>query len=142
MIPSPMIPSPVIRSPGSHRPDPIARDPIARAQSRLSEKRYQDGHQQVTGLIERMREKRRRLFDRLWIASIALTALSVVALAVELIQGMQSPDPNQVATRPLNKNTLANKNAERNRQESRCRAPSRAKDFCVARAVRINRCGP
>src|SRR5258707_10887128 len=57
-----------------------------------------------------MREKRRRLFGRLWVASIALTALSIVALAVELIQGMQSPVPTRIATRSSKKNDTANKN--------------------------------
>src|SRR5258708_39126302 len=42
-------------------PQAVALDPIAKTQ--LSKKRYQDGHQQVTGLIERLREKRRRLVD-------------------------------------------------------------------------------
>lgn len=59
--------------------------------SKLSQKRYHDGRQQVTGMLERMRENRRKLFDRLWVASIAVTALSVVVLAVEIIQGIQSP---------------------------------------------------
>lgn len=87
-------PSPEPRSP---RQAVVACDPTAGVKAQVSEKRYQDGHQQVTGMIERMREKRRRLFDRLWVASIALTALSIVALAVELIQGLQSPVPVRVA---------------------------------------------
>ena len=69
----------------------IADDPVARARARLSERRFQAGQQQVTGLIEGLRDRRRKLFDRLWMASIALTALSIVALAVELIQGTHSP---------------------------------------------------
>ena len=87
-----------------------AYDPTARVKAQLSEKRYQDGHQQVTGLIERLREKRRRLFDRLWIASIALTALSIVALAVELIQGMQSPVPTRIAARGSKRSGAADTN--------------------------------
>ena len=74
---------------------PTARAPAQSTRTQLSEKRYQDGHQQVTGMIERMRERRRKLLGRLWVASIALTALSIVALAIELIQGVQSP----IATR-------------------------------------------
>jgi hypothetical protein len=63
-----------------------AHDPIAAARARLSEKRFLEGHRQVTGLIQDFRDRRRRLFQRLWAASIVLTALSVVALAVELAQ--------------------------------------------------------
>jgi hypothetical protein len=61
------------------------RNPIDAARAKLSEKRYRDGHQHVTDMIEGLRDKRRRLFKRLWTASVVLTALSVVALAVELI---------------------------------------------------------
>jgi hypothetical protein len=65
---------------------PVApRNPIEAARNKLSEKRYRDGHQHVTEMIEGLRDKRRRLFKRLWTASVVLTALSVVALAVELI---------------------------------------------------------
>lgn len=67
------------------------------SQARSSEKRYQEGHEQVTGIIERVRKRRRKLFNRLWVASIALTAISIMALAVELIQGMQSPATTRVA---------------------------------------------
>jgi hypothetical protein len=77
----------------------VTYDPTARARAQLSERRYQNGHQQVTGMIERMRVRRRKLLDRLWVGSIALTALSIVALAVELIQGMQSPIATRVASR-------------------------------------------
>jgi len=61
-------------------------DAITAARAKLSEKRFLEGHRQVTGLIEDFRNRRRRLFQRLWAASIVLTALSVVALAVELVQ--------------------------------------------------------
>ena len=91
-----------------------AYDPTARAKAQLSEKRYQDGHQQVTSLIDRLREKRRRLFDRLWVASIALTALSIVALAVELIQSMQTPVPVRVATVPFKKNDTGKNDTGKN----------------------------
>jgi len=37
-------------------------------------------------MIEGLRDKRQRLFRRLWTASVLLTAISVVALAVELLQ--------------------------------------------------------
>jgi hypothetical protein len=67
-------------------PAPVAlRNPIEAARNKLSEKRYRDGHQHVTDMIEGLRDKRRRLFKRLWTSSVVLTALSVVALAVELI---------------------------------------------------------
>ncbi len=39
-------------------------------------------------MIDRMRDKRRKLFGRLWIASVVLTAMSIIALAVEVIQGL------------------------------------------------------
>jgi hypothetical protein len=126
---------PELRSP--RQPAPY--DPTARVKAQLSEKRYQDGHQQVTGLIERMREKRRRLFDRLWVASIALTALSIVALAVELIQGMQSPVPTRVAKRPaLNHNTVKSNDTIRQndaeRQVARKTAPLPARPVSPAAA--------
>jgi hypothetical protein len=63
-----------------------AHDAIAAARARLSEKRFLEGHRQVAGLIQDFRDRRRRLFQRLWAASIVLTALSVMALAVELVQ--------------------------------------------------------
>jgi hypothetical protein len=64
------------------------RDPIAEARARLNEKRILDGRRQVTSLIAGARDRRRKLFGRLWAASILLTALSVMALAVELVQRM------------------------------------------------------
>jgi hypothetical protein len=67
-----------------HQPAP-PRNPIDAARTKLSEKRYREGHQHVTEMIEGLRDKRRRLFKRLWTASVVLTALSVVALAVELV---------------------------------------------------------
>ncbi len=63
-----------------------AHDAIAVARAKLSEKRFLDGHKQVTGMIEDLRHRRQRLFRRLWAASVFLTALSVVALGVELVQ--------------------------------------------------------
>ena len=91
----------------------VANDPTAKAHaqltssqltsSQLSEKRYQDGHQQVTGMIDRLRTRRRKLLGRLWVASIALTALSIMALAVELIPGMQSPIATRTAIPKVDK---------------------------------------
>jgi len=54
----------------------------------LNEKRILEGQRQVTSMIAGLRDRRRKLFGRLWAASILLTALSVVALAVELVQRM------------------------------------------------------
>jgi hypothetical protein len=68
------------------QPTSAAHDPIAAARARLSEKRFLEGHRQVAGMIENFRNRRRRLFQRLWAGSIVLTALSVLALAVELVQ--------------------------------------------------------
>jgi hypothetical protein len=64
------------------------RDPIVEARAILNEKRILEGHRQVTSLIAGARDQRRKFFGRLWAASILLTALSVVALAVELVQRM------------------------------------------------------
>jgi hypothetical protein len=86
----------------------------------LSQRRYQVGQQQVTSLIEGLRNSRRKMFDRLWIASIALTALSIVALAVELIQGTPSPNAKHAAIRDVNRadrpSSLAKTTAERRLQ--------------------------
>lgn len=76
---------PVPATPSKQRPDP-PRDSIAEARAKLIEKRYADSHRQVTGMIEGLRDRRRRIFKRLWTASVLLTALSVVALGVELLQ--------------------------------------------------------
>lgn len=77
----------------SHPVDPpeiaaAPRDPIAAARAKLSEKRFLDGHRQITNMIEKLRDKRRRLFRALWAASVGLTALSVIALAVEFVHRM------------------------------------------------------
>src|SRR5262249_7930065 len=72
------------------------RDPILDARSKLSEKRFRDGHQQVTTMIEDLRHSRRRQFHRLWIASLALTAASVVALAIGLFQNMNRADRDAI----------------------------------------------
>src|ERR1700730_15795628 len=78
-----------LRLPGalekSLRLSPAPRNPIDAARAKLIEKRYREGHQHVTEMIEGLRDRRRRLFKRLWTASVVLTALSVVALAVEVI---------------------------------------------------------
>jgi hypothetical protein len=68
-------------------------DAIAAARAKLSEKRFLDGHKQVTSMIDHLRHRRQRLFRRLWAASVLLTALSVVALAVELVQRMDVLNP-------------------------------------------------
>ncbi len=65
---------------------------LADARTKLSERRFREGHQQVTEMIEKLRDRRRRLFKRLWAASVGLTALSVVALAVELVHQMEYPN--------------------------------------------------
>jgi hypothetical protein len=69
------------------RPSP-PRDAGTAAPTRLSdsEKRYAAGQREVAGMIEELRGKRQRLFRRLWFASVLLTAASVVALGVELLQ--------------------------------------------------------
>jgi hypothetical protein len=84
-MPAPATPA---GAPNKPQTRPPAYDPVANARERISKKRYDDRHQQVTGMIDRMRDKRRKLFGRLWIASVVLTALSIVALAVEVIQGL------------------------------------------------------
>ncbi len=71
----------------------LPRDPIAEARSKLSEKRILESQRQVSSLIAGARDRRRRLFGRLWAASILLTALSIVALAVELVQRMDFLNP-------------------------------------------------
>jgi hypothetical protein len=86
-------------------------DAIGAARAKLSEKRFLEGHRQVTGMIEDLRNRRRRLFKRLWVASIVLTALSVVALAVELVQrtevlksfGDSAQTEDHAAPKPLQK---------------------------------------
>ncbi len=72
---------------------PLPRDAIAEARAKLSEKRILEGHRQVANLIAGARDRRRRLFGRLWAASILLTALSVVALAVEIIERLDFFNP-------------------------------------------------
>jgi len=68
------------------RPRESTLDPISLARSKISEKRFRDGHQQVTSMIEDLRDRRRRRFRLLWTASIALTACSIVALGFGLFQ--------------------------------------------------------
>lgn len=64
----------------------LEHDPVALARSRISEKRFREGHRQVTGIIEDLRARRQRRLNRLWIGSIALTAASVIVLAVGLFR--------------------------------------------------------
>jgi hypothetical protein len=85
--PPPVIPRPPVKPPA------VVDDPIARARAKLSEKRDTDRHQQVTTMITGMRNRRRRLLDRMWIGSIGLTALSVVALGVELLHELHDANP-------------------------------------------------
>ena len=101
---------PLAKEPRPAPPGPV-RDAIGAARAKLSEKRFLEGHRQVTGMIEDLRNRRRRLFKRLWVASILLTALSVVALAVELAQrtelwrsfGASAQTEDHSAPRPLPK---------------------------------------
>src|SRR5262245_53483890 len=106
-------PVPVVAPATEAGPAPSApvRDAIGVARAKLSEKRFLEGHRQVTGMIEDLRNRRRRLFKRLWAASILLTALSVVALTVELLQrtdlwksfGESAQTEDHSAPRPLPK---------------------------------------
>jgi hypothetical protein len=66
-------------------------DSVATARTEISQRRYEDGHRQVTRLIDRMRDRRRRWFDRLWVASIVLTTMSIGALVFELYQNLSEP---------------------------------------------------
>jgi hypothetical protein len=88
-------PRPAVSAPASPQSasagGPTENDPVAAARARVSQRRYDDGHQHVTSLIGRMRDRRRQLFGRLWIASVILTALSIIALVVEVIQNLNAP---------------------------------------------------
>ena len=79
--------APESKGPNGRRGRIAIHDPIAAARSRLSEKRFRDGHQQVTTMIEDLRERRRRQFRRFWLASMVLTAGSAVVLAFGLLRG-------------------------------------------------------
>jgi hypothetical protein len=88
--PRPAPPAPAV-SPAGADIRMAAHDPVATARARISKRRYDTGHRHVTGMIDRLRDRRRRLFGRLWIASVVLTALSIVALVVEVIQNVNAP---------------------------------------------------
>jgi hypothetical protein len=81
---------------------------VAAARTEISQRRYEEGHRQVTRIIDRMRDRRRRWFDRLWFTSVLLTVLSIGALAIELYQNFSEPqsDADTAATydamRPTN----------------------------------------
>jgi hypothetical protein len=60
--------------------------PLVSENSSDKEKRYAAGQREVTGMIEELRGKRQRVFRRLWVATVLLTAASAVALGVELLQ--------------------------------------------------------
>lgn len=72
-------------------------DPVALARSRISEKRFREGHRQVTGIIEDLRARRQGRLNRLWIGSIALTAASVIVLAIGLFR--ETTDATQPSRR-------------------------------------------
>ena len=72
---------------------PPVHDAVASARAKLSEKRFAEGHQQMAQMIATLRHRRQRFFRGLWSASVLLTALSVVALAVELLQRMDVLNP-------------------------------------------------
>jgi hypothetical protein len=78
-------PSPLPLRKTDERPAP-SRDSIGDARAKLSEKRYAEGQRQVTGMIEGLRDRRQRMFRRLWTVSVLVTALSVAALGVELLK--------------------------------------------------------
>jgi len=66
---------------------------VARARAKLSERKLADRRQDIPTMIAGMRNRRRKLLDRLWIGSIVLTALSVVALGVELLHELPVGTP-------------------------------------------------
>lgn len=68
-------------------PPVSVRDPIAFARSKISEKRFRDGHQQVTTMIADLRDRRRMILQRLWMGSVALTVVSGIVLAIGFARG-------------------------------------------------------
>lgn len=62
------------------------RDPIAFARSKISEKRFRDGHEQITTMIADLRDRRRVISGRLWLGSVVLTVASGLVLLVALIR--------------------------------------------------------
>ncbi|HLJ09776.1 MAG TPA: hypothetical protein VKU82_01235 [Planctomycetaceae bacterium] len=109
---------------------------------KLSEKRFQDGHQQVTSMIEELRDKRRKVFRRLWIASVVLTGASVVALAVELVQRMNFTSATAEAIQadgdeesPRTASTSARARSARPGAEGKSRGRSREAEAYPVRAA-------
>jgi hypothetical protein len=80
--------TPPVEANGSRHCTGPPRGSLGDARAKLSEQeqRYADGQREVTGMIEELRGNRQRLFRRLWFASVLLTAASVVALGVEILQ--------------------------------------------------------
>src|SRR5579862_7696723 len=72
---------PVAESAATPAGEPGRADTVAMARTENSQRRYEEGHRQVTRMIDRMRDRRRRWFDRLWFTSVLLTVLSIGALA-------------------------------------------------------------
>lgn len=68
-------------------------DPVARARAKLNERKLTERQQDVPTMIAGMRNRRRKVLDRIWIGSIVLTALSVVALGVELLHELPVGTP-------------------------------------------------
>lgn len=97
-------------------------DQASPVRAQIRQKRYDDGQKHVAELIDRLREKRRRFFGRLWIASVVLTALSIVALAVELIQGFsvaaRSPESNPAVSERDGSRATARTSPARSRKSS------------------------
>lgn len=86
--PQPAIARPPIAQPASSHPPAATTPPVETPP--LTSRRYDAGHRQVTQMIDQMRDKRRRLLARLWNVSLALTALSLIALISELVQSWNS----------------------------------------------------
>lgn len=99
-----------------HGVHPAAHDAVAAARAKLSERRFDEGRQQMARMIDGLRNRRQRLFRGLWSASILLTALSIVALAVELLQRMDIF--NSVGDAAYTENPQSNEPARRRRETS------------------------
>ena len=56
--------------------------------------RYDAGHHRVADMIDRMRDRRRRFVNQLWLVSVTLTVVSAVFLIWQMVQ--QTPDPTVV----------------------------------------------
>jgi hypothetical protein len=71
--------------------EPGQAESVAATRTEISQRRYEQGHREVTRMIDRMRDRRRRWFDRLWFTSVLLTVLSIGALVIELYQNLSEP---------------------------------------------------